>query len=160
MGKATLIFIFLFSLFPISSAADENPKAGNLRGITGFQLIVERPTDDALKIGINEEAVKNQVAAIFKASLPQVALDGKGSPSLYVRVVLHKRKKDDLYYGMINVAIDRAVIVLSPPGNFSTFSQVWENSMVFSGGDPLLATYEILARLLNFMIEDFQKANR
>jgi len=160
--KTALIFLFLpLPLFcPSGAGAAEDSKARNLQGISGFQLVVEKPTEDALQAGVTEEAVKNQVGAIFKAYLPQVVLDAKEGPSLYVRVLLYKRKSDNLFYGMINVAVDRPVIVLSPPGDFPAFSQVWENSMVFSGGDPLLSTYGILSRLLNLLVEDFKKANR
>ena len=157
--KAGLIFILPFLLCPIHSIAGEDPRVGNLRDIPTLQIIVERPTADAREAGITEEAVRNQVAAHFRTSLPQVSLDGNEGPSLYVRIVLHKRKKDDLYYGMISVHVDRPVIVLSRKGNFPSFSQVWENTVVFSGKDPLPGTYEILAKLLTLLIEDFNKAN-
>lgn len=159
MGKAGLIFAFLLCLFPVSSPAQEDPKVWNLRDISSFQLIVEQPTADARAAGMTEEAIRNQVVAFLQAFLPHVPLDGKESPSLYVRIVLHKRKKEDLYYGTIGVHIDRAVIVLSPQGNFPAFSQVWENTAVFSGRDPLLGTYEILPKLLNLLVDDFKKAN-
>jgi hypothetical protein len=159
MSKVGLILILLFLLCPIYSTAGEDPKAGNLRDISAFQIIVEKPTSDARAAGITEEAIRNQVAAHFQTFLPQVSLDGKEGPSLYVRTVLYKRQKEDLYYGMIGVYIDRAVIVLSPEGNFPAFSQVWENTVVFSGKDPLLGTYEILGKLLRLLIEDFKEAN-
>jgi len=159
MSKVGLIIILLFLLCPAYSTAGEDLKAGNLRDISTFQIIVERPTADAREAGITEEAARNQVAAHFQTSLPEVSLDGKEGPSLYVRIVLHKRKKEDLYYGMISVHVDRAVIVLSPKGDFPAFSQVWENTVVFSGKDPLLGTYEILGKLLTLLIEDFKKAN-
>jgi len=146
-------------LVPVPFTAGEDLRAWNLRDISAFQLVVEEPTRDAREVGITEEAVRSQVAAIFQKSLPHVPLDGKDGPSLYVRIVLHKRQKDDLYYGMISVHVDRAVLVLSPKENFPTFSQVWENTAVFSGRDPLLGTYEILAKLLNLLIEDCKKAN-
>ena len=159
MGKAGLIFVFLFFLFPVNSPAQEDPKVWNLRGISAFQLIVEKPTPDARAAGMTEEAIRNQVVAFFQTFLPHIVLDRKEGPSLYVRIILHKRQKEDLYYGTIGVYIDRAVIVLSTQGNFPAFSQVWENTAVFSGRDPLLGTYEILAKLLNLLVEDFKKAN-
>lgn len=143
----------------IASLAGEDSKVWNLRDISAFQLIVERPTEDAREVGITEEAVRNQVAALFKTSLSHVPLDRKEGPSLYVRIVLYKRQKEDLYYGVISVNVDRAVMVLSPKGNFPTFSQVWENTVVFSGRDPLPGTYRILADLINLLVGDFQKAN-
>jgi hypothetical protein len=158
-GKLGLIFLSLFWLSPIISPAGEDPRVWNLRDIPAFQLTVEKPTADARQVGITEEAIRNQVAAHFRAFLPHVSLDGKEGPSLYVRILLYKRKKDDFYYGMIGVYVDRPVTVLTPKGNFPAFSQVWENTAVFSGKDPLLATYEILAKLLTLLIEDFKKAN-
>jgi hypothetical protein len=157
--KAALIFMLPFLLYSLQSIAGEDPSVWNLRDIPSFQIIVERPTADARETGITEEAVRNQVAAHFQTSLPEVSLDRKEGPSLYVRIVLHKRQKDDFYYGLISVHVDRAVIVLSPKGNFPTFSQVWENTVVFSGKDPLLGTYEILGKLLSLLIEDFKVAN-
>jgi len=159
MSKVGLIFILLFLLSPLHSTAGEDPKVWNLRGISGFQLIVEKPTSDARAAGITEKAIRDQVAAHFRTSLPQVSLDRKEGPSLYVRSILYKRQREDLYYGTISVHIDRAVIVLSPGGNFPAFSQVWENTMVFSGKDPLLGTYEILGKLLTLLIEDLKEAN-
>jgi hypothetical protein len=159
MGKAGLIFVFIFYLFPADTPAQEDPKVWNLRGISAFQLIVEQPTADARAAGMTEEAIRNQVVAFFKTFLPHIPPDGKEGPSLYVRIILHKRQKEDLYYGTIGVHIDRAVTVLSPQGNFPTFAQVWENTAVFSGRDPLLGTYEILAKLLHLLVEDFKKAN-
>ncbi|MBM4332743.1 MAG: hypothetical protein FJ117_16280 [Deltaproteobacteria bacterium] len=157
---AKVNFIFLLLMLPFPSFAGEEPKARNLQGIFALQLIVERPTEDARGAGITEEAIRNQVTATFKSSLPQVALDAKEGPALYVRFVLHKRKIEDLYYGMINVSVDRAVMVLSPNGNFPAFSQVWEKTVVFSGRDPLLGAYEIMAKLLNLLVEDWKKVNR
>jgi len=159
VGKAGLTFIFFFLLPPIPSLAGEDSKVWNLRDISAFQLIVERPTEDAREVGITEEAVRNQVAALFKASLSHVPLDRKEGPSLYVRIILYKRQKEDLYYGVISVNVDRAVMVLSPKENFPTFSQVWEKTVVFSGRDPLPATYRILAGLINLLVGDFRKAN-
>lgn len=159
MSKVGLIFILLFWLSLLHSTAAEDTQVWSLQGISGFQLIVEKPTSDARAAGITEEAIRNQVVAHFQTFLPQIPLDGKEGPSLYVRTLLYKRQKEDLYYGTIGVHIDRAVIVLSPQGNFPAFSQVWENTMVFSGKDPLLATYEILPKLLRLLIEDFKQAN-
>ena len=159
MSKVGLIFILFFLLSPLPSTAGEDPKVWSLRGISGFQLIVEKPTPDARAAGITEEAIRNQVVARFQTFLPQLSLDKKEGPSLYVRTILYKRKKEDLYYGTIGVHVDRAVIVLSPQGNFPAFSQIWENTVVFSGRDPLLATYEILAKLLRLLVEDFKEAN-
>ncbi len=159
MGKAGFIFVFLLCLLPVNSPAQEDPKAWSLRGISAFQLVVEKPTPDARAAGVTEEAIRNQVVAFLQTFLPHIPLDGKEGPSLYVRIILHKRQKEDLYYGTIGVHIDRAVIVLSPQGNFPAFSQVWENTAVFSGRDPLLGTYEILAKLLNLLVDDFKKAN-
>ena len=159
MSKAGLILVFLLGSFPVNSPANEDLKARNLRGISAFQLVVEEPTADARTAGITEEAVRNQVGAFFKTFLPRIALDRKEGPSLYVRIILHQRQKEDLYYGTIGVYVDRAVIVLSPKGNFPAFSQVWENTAVFSGRDPLLGTYDILAKLLNLLAGDFKKAN-
>ena len=153
------IFVLLFLLCPIHSTAGENPQTGNLRDISTFQVIVEKPTADAREAGITEEAARNQVIAHFQASLPEVSLDGKEGPSLYVRIILYKRQKEDLYYGTIGVHVDRPVVVLSPQGNFPAFSQVWENTVVFSGRDPLLGTYEILGKLLGLLIKDFKEAN-
>jgi len=159
MGKAGFIFAFLLCLVPVPSSAGEDPKVRNLGGISAFQLIVEQPTADARNAGITESAIRNQVAAFFKTFIPHIPLDAKEGPSLYVRIVLHKRKQEDLYYGTIGVHVDRAVIILSPKGNFPAFSQIWENTVVFSGRDPLTGTYEILAKLLNLLVEDFKKAN-
>jgi hypothetical protein len=60
---------------------------------------------------------------------------------------------------MINITVDRAVLILSPQGNFPSFSQVWENTMIFSGKDALLGTYEMIAKLLQLLIADLKKAN-
>jgi hypothetical protein len=73
--------------------------------------------------------------------------------------MLHKRKAEDLYYGMIGLSVDRPVMVLSPKGDFPTLSQVWEKTAVFSGRDPLLGTFEILSKLLILLIEDLKTAN-
>ncbi|MDI6755886.1 MAG: hypothetical protein QME78_16005 [Thermodesulfobacteriota bacterium] len=157
---ANLSFIFLLLMLPFPSFAGEDPKARNLQGIYALQLIIERPTEDARDAGITEEAIRNQVMAIFQSRLPQVKLDAKEGSALYVRITLHKRKKEELYYGMINVSVEREVLVLSPSGNFPSFSQVWENTVVFSGRDPLPGTYALMAKLLNLLIEDWKKVNR
>ena len=155
----SFFFFLLALLFPLAAQAGEEGKAGNLRGIDSFQVIVETLTQDAYQAGVTEEAVKSQVAAHFKASLPHISLLGEEGPSLYVRIVLHRRQKEDLYYGMISVNVDRPVLVLTPRENFPALSQVWEKTAVFSGRDPLLATFQILAKLLVILIEDFKKAN-
>jgi len=159
MGKAAFFFIFFFLYLSVSSPAGEDPRVWNLRHIRAFQLIVERPTEEAREVGIAEEALRSQVAAFFKKFLPHISLDAKEGPSLYVRIVLHKRQKEDLYYGLISVSVDRPVMVLSTKENFPSFSQVWESTAVFSGKDPLLGTYQILGKLVTLLIEDFKKAN-
>ena len=159
-GMSGLIFIFLLLILSSPAFAGEDPKARNLKGLSALQLVVEKATPDAREAGINEETVKRQVVAVFQASLPQVVLDAREGPALYVRLALYKGKQENLYYGMINVSVDRAVVVLPPNGNFPSFSQVWENTVVFSGRDPLLGTYEIMAQLLNLLVEDWKKATR
>ncbi len=149
--------LFLFPFLPRPEAAE--PRVWNLQGISGFQVVVEGLTKDGREAGISENAVRSQVKALFQASLSQVPLDKADGPSLYVQILLYKRQKEDLYYGMVSVGVDRPVIVLSAPQNFPAFSQVWENTIVFSGKDPLLGTYEILAKLVNLLIEDYKKAN-
>jgi hypothetical protein len=76
-----------------------------------------------------------------------------------VRVLLYKRQKEDLYYGMVELSVDRPVLVLSSRQNFPSFSQVWENAIIFSGKDPLMGTCEILAKIVNLLMEDYKKAN-
>ncbi len=155
-----IFFLFLFMVFLSSGAqSSENPKVRNLQGISSLQIVIEEPTRDAREAGIKEEAIKNQVQAVFKKELPKIKIGAKEGPSLYIRVALYKRKTDDLYYGMINVTVDRAVLILSPKGNFPSFSQVWENTMIFSGKDPLLGTYEMIGQLLQLLIRDLKKAN-
>jgi len=156
-NRITLILILC--LFPFSLFADEDPRVQNLRGISAFCLTVETLTPDARQVGINEEVVKSQVAAHFKAYLAHIPLVEKDAPSLYIRIVLHKRKGEDLHYGLISLNVDRPVVILSPGGNFPSLSQVWEKTVVFSGRDPLLGTFEILSKLLTLLIEDFKKAN-
>ncbi|MGQ9696127.1 MAG: hypothetical protein ACUVWV_15440 [Thermodesulfobacteriota bacterium] len=158
MMKVFLIFL-LITFFPSPTQSIENPKVWNLQGISSFQIVIEDPTRDAREAGIKEEAIKNQVKAIFKKELPKIKMGAKEGPSLYIRVALYKRIADDLYYGMINVTVDRAVLILSPPENFPSFSQVWENTIIFSGKDPLLGTYEMIGKLLQLLIRDLKKAN-
>ncbi len=155
-----IFFLFLFMFFLSSGVqSSENPKVRNLQGIASLQIVIEEPTRDAREAGIKEEAIKNQVQAVFKKELPQLKIGAKEGPSLYIRVALYKRKTDDLYYGMVNVTVDRAVLILSPKGNFPSFSQVWENTIIFSGKDPLLGTYEMIGQLLQLLIRDLKKAN-
>ncbi len=139
--------------------AHEDPKSGNLKAISSFRLVVEELSRDAVEAGITEDRIRSQAAEHLKASLPEVRISEKDGAALYLRVVLYKRKTDDLYYGMIGVSVDRAVTILSPKGNFPAFSQVWEKTAVFSGRDPLLGTFEILSKLLNVLAQDFRKAN-
>ena len=152
-----LLFLFFFPFPPLPEAAE--PRVWNLQGISALQVVVEGITKDGREAGISEDAVRSQVKALFRASLPQVPLDKAEGPSLYVQILLYKRQKEDLYYGMVSVGVDRPVMVLSEPKNFPAFSQVWQNTIVFSGKDPLLGTYEILAKLVNLLIEDLKKAN-
>ncbi len=153
----SLILVFLLAS---TVWADEEPKSRNLKDISSIQLVVEDLSHDAVQAGITEDRIRSQVAAHLKGSLPKLRmLEKDGAASLYIRVVLYKRKADDLYYGMIGVSVDRAVMILAAGGDFPGFSQVWEKTAVFSGGDPLLGTFEILAKLLNVLAEDFEKAN-
>ncbi|MGB9697922.1 MAG: hypothetical protein ACPL5I_00925 [Thermodesulfobacteriota bacterium] len=158
MKKILFLFLFLFYFCPVGQGV-EDPKVRNLQGVFSLQIVIEEPTRDAQEAGIKEEAIKNQIKAIFKKELPKLKIGAKEGPSLYVRVALYKRKTDDLYYGMINVTVDRAVLILSPQGNFPSFSQVWENTMIFSGKDPLLGTYDMIGKLLQLLIMDLKKAN-
>jgi len=158
MKKIFLIILFI-NLFCSAALGVENPKVRNLQGVSSLQIVIEEPTRDARQAGIKEEAIKNQVMAIFKKELPKLKIGAKEGPSLYIRVALYKRKTDDLYYGMVNITVDRAVLILSPQGNFPSFSQVWENTMIFSGKDALLGTYEMIAKLLQLLIADLKKAN-
>lgn len=158
MKKIFILFLFFTFLCPIAQGV-ENPKVRNLQGISSLQIVIEEPTRDAREAGIKEEAIKNQVKAIFKKEFPKLKIDTKEGPSLYIRVALYKRKAEDLYYGMINLTVDRAVLILSPQGNFPSYSQVWENTMIFSGKDPLLGTYDMIGKLLQLLIMDLKKAN-
>jgi len=159
MWKGNL-FLVLVSLFASAVWADEEPKSWNLEGISSFRLVVEELSRDAVQAGITEDRIRSQVAAHLKGSLPELLiLEKDGAAALYIRVVLYKRKADDLYYGMIGVSVDRAVMILSAGGNFPGFSQIWEKTAVFSGGEPLLGTFEILSKLLNVLAKDFKEAN-
>jgi hypothetical protein len=155
------LFLFFFSLglLPFPLLAGESPRVRNLRDLPAFRVLVEHLTPDARQAGISEEAIESQVRANFRQFLPHISLEEKEGPSIYIRIVLHKRKAEDLYYGMIGLSIDRPVMVLSSKGDFPTLSQVWERTAVFSGRDPLLGAFEILARLLNQLIEDLKAAN-
>jgi len=159
MWKGNL-FLVLVSLFASAVWADEEPKSWNLEGISSFRLVVEELSRDAVQAGITEDRIRSQVAAHLKGSLPELLiLEKDGAAVLYIRIVLYKRKADDLYYGMIGVSVDRAVMILSAGGNFPGFSQIWEKTAVFSGGEPLLGTFEILSKLLNVLAKDFKEAN-
>lgn len=155
-----LLFALLISiaLTPPSSNAQEY-EALNLRHISGVHLLVESITPDARRAGVTEEMIKSQVAAHFKESLPQVALTENKGILVYVRIVIHKRKDEELHYGFISLSVDRPVTVLSSMGDFPAVCQVWGRTAVFSGRDPLLGTFEILSRLTTLLIQDFQKAN-
>jgi len=157
MPKPAPWLFFLF-LLPALTFADD-PKVRNLKDVRSFQLVVENPTPEALQAGIQEEALKNQITALFKASLPQIPLDLKEGPFLYVRVILYKRRSEDLYYGTVSVAVDRAVQIIGPSSHFPALAQVWEQTIVFSGRDPLMGTYEMVAKLIKLLIEDLKKAN-
>lgn len=165
MAKATfstkLFFLTLmvaFGLLPSSSNAQEY-EALNLRHISGVHLLVESITPDARRAGVTEEIIQSQVAAHFKESLPQVALTENKGILVYVRIVIHKRKDEELHYGFISLSVDRPVTVLSSMGDFPAVCQVWGRTAAFSGRDPLLGTFEILSRLTTLLIQDFQKAN-
>jgi hypothetical protein len=47
----------------------------------------------------------------------------------------------------------------SSQGDFPGLSQIWEKPEVLSRSDPFIGTFEILARLLTLLIEDFREAN-
>jgi hypothetical protein len=154
------VFIFLIFLWPSFYLwAGEDPRVQNLRDITSFRVIIESLTADARQAGITEERVQSQVRAHFQESLPRMVWLEKEGPSIYIRIMLYKRKNEDLHYGMIGLSVDRPVLILSPKGDFPAFSQVWEKTAVFSGGDPLLGTFEILSRLLALLVDDFKRAN-
>ncbi len=153
------MIIFTLGLLPFSLHAGEDPRVQNLRDLSAFRVIIESLTPDARQAGVTEEALESQVRAHFRESLPRISLDEKEGPSLYIRVMLHKRKAEDLYYGMIGLSVDRPVMILSTKGDFPALSQVWEKTAVFSGRDPLLGTFEILSKLLTLLIGDLKAAN-
>ncbi len=121
--------------------------------------MVESITPDARQAGVTEDMIKSQVAAHFKESLPQVALTENKGTLVYIRVVIHKRKGEELHYGFISLSVDRPVTVLSSKGDFLAVSQVWGRTAVFSGRDPLLGTFDILSKLTSLLMQDFRKVN-
>jgi len=130
MTAMALIGLFLLFLPASLGRADEG-KARHLKGIPGFQLIVEKPTEDCRRVGIQEESLRDPVVAIFRSSRTDIPLDLKDGPILYLRVLLDKRKSEDLYHGTVSVAVDRPVYILSAGGDFPAIAQVWENTIVF-----------------------------
>ena len=155
------LFLIIFPLcfLSFSLPAGEDPRVRNLRDLSAFRVTIESLTPDARQAGVSEEAVESQVRAHFRESLPQISLVEKEGPSIYIRIMLYKRKADEMYYGMIGLSVDRPVMILSPKGDFPTLSQVWEKTAVFSGRDPLLGTFEILSKLLTLLIKDLKTAN-
>jgi hypothetical protein len=156
--KLFIIIVFL-SLLPFSLHAGEDPRVQNLRDLSAFRVIIESLTPDARQAGVTEETLQSQVQAHFRESFPRISLAEKEGPSIYIRIMLYKRKTEDLYYGMIGLSIDRPVMILSAKGDFPSLCQVWEKTVVFSGRDPLLGTFEILSKLLTLLIEDLKAAN-
>jgi hypothetical protein len=159
MPMKLCIIIFALCFLPFSLHAGEDPRVQNLRDLSAFRVMIESLTPDARQAGVTEETVQRQVRAYFRESLPHISLVEKEGPSIYIRIMLYKRKAEDLYYGMIGLSVDRPVMILSPKGDFPTLSQVWEKTAVFSGRDPLLGTFEILSKLLTLLIEDLKAAN-
>ncbi len=153
------IIIFVICFLPFSLYADQDPRVHNLRDLSAFRVIVESLTPNARQAGVTEETLQSQVRAHFRDSFPHISLAEKEGPSIYIRVILYKRKTEDLYYGMIGLSVDRPVMILSAKGDFPTLSQVWEKTAVFSGRDPLLGAFEILSKLLTLLIEDLKAAN-
>jgi hypothetical protein len=153
------IIILTLCLLPFSLHAGEDPRVQNLRDLSAFRVIIESLTPDARQAGLREETIESQVRAHFRESLPRISLDEKEGAAIYIRIMLYKRKAEDLYYGMIGLSVDRPVMVLSAKGDFPALSQVWEKTAVFSGKDPLLGTFEILSKLLTLLIEDLKAAN-
>lgn len=153
------IIIFTLCLLPFPLHAGEDPRVQNLQDLSAFRVVIESLTPDARQAGIREETIESQVRAHFRESLPRISLDAKEGPAIYVRIMLYKRRAEDLYYGMIGLSVDRPVMVLSAKGDFPALSQVWEKTAVFSGKDPLLGTLEILSKLLTLLIEDLKAAN-
>ncbi len=153
------IIILVICFLPFSLYAGEDPRVQNLRDLSAFRVIIESLTPDARQAGVTEETLQSQVQAHFRESFPHISLAEREGPSIYVRIMLYKRKTEDLYYGMIGLSVDRPVMILSAKGDFPSFSQVWEKTVVFSGKDPLLGTFEILSKLLTLLIEDLKVAN-
>ena len=153
------IIIFVICFLPFSLCAGEDPRIQNLRDLSAFRVIIESLTPDARQAGITEETLQSQVRAHFRESFSHISLAEKEGPSIYIRIILYKRKTEDLYYGMIGLSVDRPVMIISAKGDFPTLSQVWEKTAVFSGRDPLLGTFEILSKLLTLLIEDLKAAN-
>ena len=60
---------------------------------------------------------------------------------------------------MIGLGVDRPAMIGSCQGDFPGFSQIWEKPEVFSESDPFIGTFEILAKRLTLLIEDFKEAN-
>ena len=159
MPMKLYIIIFAICFIPFSLHAGEDPRVQNLRDLSAFRVIIESLTPDARQAGVMEETLQSQVRAHFRDSLPHISLVEKEGPSIYIRIMLYKRKAEDLYYGVIGLSVDRPVMILSSKGDFPTLSQVWEKTAVFSGKDPLLGTFEILSKLLTLLIEDLKAAN-
>ncbi len=153
------IIISVICCLPFSLYAGEDPRVQNLRDLSAFRVIIESLPPDARQAGVTEEALLSQVQAHFRESFPYISLAEKEGPSIYIRIMLYKRKTEDLYYGMIGLSVDRPVMIVSVKGDFPSFSQVWEKTVVFSGRDPLLRTFEILSKLLTLLIEDLKVAN-
>ncbi len=153
------MIIFALCLLPFSLHAGEDLRVQNLRDLSAFRVIIESLTPDARQAGITEETIKSQVRAHFRESLPHISFVEKEGPSIYIRIMLYKRKAEDLYYGMIGLSVDRPVMILSAKGDFPSLSQVWEKTAVFSGSNPLPGTFEILSRLLTLLIGDLKAAN-
>lgn len=159
MPMKLCIIIFTLFLLPFSLHAGEDPRVRNLSDLSGFRVTIESLTPDARQAGVREETIDSQVRAHFRESLPYISLVEKEGPSIYIRIILHKRKAEDLYYGMIGLSVDRPVMILSAKGEVPILAQVWEKTAVFSGRDPLLGTFEILSTLLTLLIEDLKAAN-
>ncbi len=153
------IIIFVICFLPFSLYAGDDPRVRNLQDLSAFRMTIESLTPEAKQAGVTEETLQSQVRAHFRESFPHISLAEKEGPSIYIRIMLYKRKTEDLYYGMIGLSVDRPVMILSAKGDFPSFSQVWEKTVVFSGTDPLLGTFEILSKLLTLLIEDLKAAN-
>jgi hypothetical protein len=116
------IIIFVILLHPFSLHASEDPRVRNLRYLSAFRVIIESLTPDARQAGVAEETLQSQVRAHFRQSFPHISLTEKDGPSIYIGVMLYKRKTEDLYYGMIGLSVDRPVMILSAKGDFPTLS--------------------------------------